>query len=185
MSASIDRAALVRAALRRLVAANGFHGASMGAVAAEAGVATGTTYVHYASKDDLIVAAYVEAKHELSRAAGERVDAGAAPDERFQQMWLGVHDHLAEDPDRARFLLQVESSPYAQRAHTMALEDRDDPLIHQATAPDMKPLLAPLPLLVLYDLALGPIVRLVASGGTLTRPKQRVLATACWRAITR
>ena len=35
----------------------GFHGASMGAVAREAGVATGTAYTHYASKDDLVLAA--------------------------------------------------------------------------------------------------------------------------------
>jgi AcrR family transcriptional regulator len=41
-----DRAAAVRAALRTLVAERGFHGASMGAVAREAGVATGTAYVH-------------------------------------------------------------------------------------------------------------------------------------------
>ena len=38
----LDRAAAVRSALRTLVARNGFHGASMSAVADEAGVATGT-----------------------------------------------------------------------------------------------------------------------------------------------
>ena len=38
----IDRAAAVRSAMRALVARNGFHGASMSAVASEAGVATGT-----------------------------------------------------------------------------------------------------------------------------------------------
>ena len=64
-----DRAAAVRAALRKLVAERGFHGASMSAVASEAGVATGTAYVHYASKDELVHAAYLEAKRELGAAA--------------------------------------------------------------------------------------------------------------------
>ncbi|MGZ4707901.1 MAG: TetR/AcrR family transcriptional regulator, partial [Acidimicrobiales bacterium] len=58
----VDRAAAVRAALRTLVARNGFHGASMSAVAAEAGVGTGTAYVHYASKDELVLATYLEVK---------------------------------------------------------------------------------------------------------------------------
>jgi Bacterial regulatory proteins, tetR family len=37
----MDRAAAVRSALRTLVARHGFHGASMSAVASQAGVATG------------------------------------------------------------------------------------------------------------------------------------------------
>jgi AcrR family transcriptional regulator len=54
----VDRAAAVRGAVRTLVARNGFHGASMSAVASQAGVATGTAYTHYASKDELVLAAY-------------------------------------------------------------------------------------------------------------------------------
>lgn len=157
----------------------------MVAVATEAGVATGTTYVHYRSKDELVLAAYVEAKQELSTAAGDRIDPTTTPAQRFEQLWLGAYDHLIADPDRARFLLQVESSPYAEQAHATALAAGDDPLSREATAADLKPLLAPLPHLVIYDLALGPLIRVIASGGSLTRPKQRVLAAACWRAITR
>ena len=65
--ATVDRAAAVRQALRTLVAQNGFHGASMSAVAAEAGVATGTAYTHYASKDELVLATYLETKAERRR----------------------------------------------------------------------------------------------------------------------
>ena len=51
---TLDRPAAIRRALRNLVADRGFHGASMGAVAKEAGVATGTAYVHYESKEELV-----------------------------------------------------------------------------------------------------------------------------------
>ncbi len=112
---AVDRAAAVRAALRTLVARNGFHGSSMSAVAAEAGVATGTAYVHYASKDDLVLATYLEVKRELGEAAVVDVDPDAPARERFHQLWLGIHRHLSADPDRARFLLQVDSSPFAAR----------------------------------------------------------------------
>ena len=75
----VDRAAAVRRALRTLVARHGFHGASMSAVAAEAGVATGTTYTHYESKDSLVLAAFLETKAALGLAATACLDAEAAP----------------------------------------------------------------------------------------------------------
>ncbi|MEU9191421.1 hypothetical protein AB0D14_44515 [Streptomyces sp. NPDC048484] len=49
MAAPADRAAAVRAILRTFVARNGFHGASMGAGAREAGMATGTACTRHKS----------------------------------------------------------------------------------------------------------------------------------------
>ena len=48
----------------------------------------------------------------------------------------------------------------------------------------MAPWLAPLPLEVLYDLGLGPAVRLVAGGFALDREQLEQAAQACWRSIT-
>lgn len=186
--AKLDRAAAVRRALRALVAEHGFHGASMGAVAKAAGVATGTAYVHYASKDDLVYATYLEVKRELGAAAVRRVDRSGSPREQFLQLWRGIHDHLAAEPERARFLVQVDVSPYAHTAHAMGMAVGDDPLIAAAATDEMLSALAPLPLEVLYDLGLGPAVRLVASGYELTRLHPALdldaIAEACWRAIS-
>ena len=180
----VDRAAAVRTAMRTLVAHHGLHGTSMAAVAAEAGVATGTAYVHYRSKDDLVLAAYLELKQELGAAAIARLDPRATPAERFRSMWRAVHAHLAAMPDRARFLAQIDSSPLAARAHERVLAV-GDPFVAEAARPDMAALLADLPFEVLYDLGLGPVVRLVATGNRLTRRQLDALATAGWRAITR
>jgi AcrR family transcriptional regulator len=181
----IDRSAAVRRSLRTLVACHGFHGASMSAVAAEAGVATGTAYVHYRSKDELVLATYLEVKRELAEAATAGLDPNAPPHERFRQLWLAVHGHLAADPDRACFLVQVDSSPYARTAHEMALAVADDPLVAQAAAPDLAGLLAPLPLEIIYELGIAPAVRLVAGGVDLEDEGLRAVADACWRAVTR
>lgn len=181
----VDRAASVRAALVRLVAAHGFHGTSMGAVAKEAGVATGTAYVHYPSKDALVAAAYLEVKRDLGSAAAARVDRAAPVRDRFEQLWLGVYDHLCADADRARFLLQVEVSPYGAEAHEHALAVPDDPLAALAADPDLSAVLVDLPPLVLYDLAIGPIVRIAASGRRPDRSELGALAESCWRAVTR
>ena len=203
-----DRPARIRAALRRLVADRGFHGASMQAVAQEAGVATGTAYVHYTSKDELVIDAYREAKHELLAAAVDGVSPTLPPLERFLALWRNLHRHLAEAPERARFLLQVEVSPYGPEAHRSAMADLDghglvagtgaavgtaaevgarastDPVpdpVSEALA-DVADRFVDLPPLVQFDLVIGPAIRLVASGERLDDAGLDRLARACWRA---
>lgn len=180
----IDRARAVRVALRRLVAAGGFHGASMHAIAKAAGVATGTAYVHYAGKEELVLAAYAETKRELGLVATRGADAGAPPHDRFVAMWLALHAHLAARPEDARFLVQVEHSPYVAIAHERPAGEQDDPLMAAAGAPDLAGLLAPLPPAVLWELGLAPAVRLVAAGAELSAAELTATAQACWRAIT-
>ena len=182
----VDRAALVRRALLELVAERGLRGANMAAVAERAGVAAGTIYVHYGSKDELMLATHREVKHELGRAAAAAIDPADPPPERFRALWHSVYRHLAHGPDRARFLVQVESSPYLAALHAKGAADPEDELRRAASAPDLAPLLIDLPLEVIYDLGIGPAVRLAADtsqrldGASLER-----LATACWRAITK
>lgn len=183
-SARIDRAALVRRALVELVAERGLGGASMAAVAERAGVATGTAYVHYRSKNELIIAAYCEVKLELGRAAVGGLDPASEPAERFQTVWLACYRYLAGDPARAAFLVQIDGSPYAPEAHAAATGDPEGHLVALASAPDLRPLLVDLPPDVLYDLGLGPAVRLAATGTELLDTELEAVAAGCWRAIT-
>ncbi|HEY1974676.1 MAG TPA: TetR/AcrR family transcriptional regulator [Pseudonocardia sp.] len=185
MAAPTDRAAAVRAALRTLVARNGFHGASMNAVAREAGVATGTAYTHYASKDELVLAAYHETKAALGLAATASLDPNLGAERRFHALWLACYRHLRANPDHAQFLLQVEHSPYRDPAHQSALANTNDPLLTQAARPDLAERLLPLPLDVLYELSFSAAVRLAASGIELTPAQLDEIADACWRAISR
>lgn len=182
--AGVDRAAAVRDALRRLVAQRGFHGASMSAIAAEAGVATGTAYTHYGSKDEVVLAAYLETKAELGAAATAGLDPEAPAPELFRAIWLGSYRHLAANPDHALFLLQVDSSPYREPAHE-ALAQEGDPVIELAARPGFADLILPLPLVALYELGLAPAVRLAANDVKLSGPELETVADACWRAISK
>lgn len=180
----VDRAALVRRALVELVADRGFRGTSMVAVAEKAGVATGTAYVHYSSKDELVLAAYREVKADLGTAAMSGLDPDAAAPARFRSMWFAIRDHLAADPVRARFLVQVDASPYSAAAHEGAVAGEESDLM-RAVGADMASLFATLPGLVLYDLSIGPVVRLVARSDSLSQAEWQRLADACWRAVTK
>lgn len=181
----IDRAARVRRALLELVAEHGLAGAGMSAVARRAGVATGTAYVHYDSKEELLLAVYREVKRDLGEAARSAAESPAAPAARFSRIWKCVYRHLAADPAKARFLVQLDHSPLATQAHASAPDGEKDPLVAAATAPDIASLLADLPLEVLFDLGLGPAIRLAAGGSRPSETELDRVATACWRAITR
>jgi TetR/AcrR family transcriptional repressor of multidrug resistance operon len=185
VAVGVDRAAAVRRALRALVAEHGFHGASMSAVAARAGVATGTTYTHYASKDEVVLAAYLETKAELAAVATADLDPSARPAERFRRIWLATYRHAAANREHALFLLQVDSSPYRAEAHEAALAAAGDPLLDQAAMPDVAALLLRLPLEVLYELGLAPALRLAAGAARLSGDDLVAVADACWRAISR
>lgn len=183
MTAQVDRAAAVRAALRALVAERGFHGASMSAVARQAGVATGTAYTHYDSKDALVLAAYAETKAQLADAVIQAVDQQATVAERFRAIWLGIYRYLAAHPEHARFLVQCDDSPYRARAHDAVGEH--DPLLALASAADFVAELLPLPLDVLYELGVATAVRLAAAAAELSNEELDLVVAACWRAITK
>lgn len=175
----IDRAALVRRAMVELVAERGIHGTSMSQVAERAGVATGTAYVHYESKEELLIAAFVEVKTKLGEAALSDVDIADAPRTIFESVWRNSFQHLRNDPAIAEFLLQVEASPLREAAHDALSEDN----LLSEMATNLSSVLVDLPAEILYDLSLAPVVRLVASGRTLTDSEIDTLIESCWQAV--
>ncbi len=178
---------MIRLALRTLVARDGFHGASMSAVAKEAGVASGTAYVHYQSKDDLIVAAYHEAKAAITHVCITGFNSQTLIEDRFRSLWLGLYHHLCVHPNEARFLLQVQASPYRQAAYDHASSDPDNELVALIDHPELRDRLVPLPPTVLWELGVSPAIWLAAQGSSFDPVDDQQLiqiANGCWRAIT-
>lgn len=180
-TARVDRAALVRRAMVELVAEKGVHGTSMSQVAGRAGVATGTAYVHYESKEALLIAAFVEAKSQIGAAVAHDLDLTAPPRVTFESIWRRLYEHLRTDPHLAKFLNQIDESPLRERAHD-ALAD-DDPLVSLGN--EMAEHLIDLPVEIIYELGLAPAVRLAASDSTLDDAQLSLVIDACWRAIGR
>lgn len=175
----VDRAALVRRALVELVAERGIHGTSMSQVAERAGVATGTAYVHYESKERLLIAAFVEVKSRLGEAALAEVDTSKEPREIFESVWRNIYHHLVGDDAIADFLLQVEASPLRVAAHDALPGDN----LLSEMARSLSSVLTDLPAHILYDLGLAPVVRLVASATELTDREIDTLIESCWQAV--
>ena len=156
----------------------------MHSVAREAGVAAGTVYVHYESKEELVFATYQEIKSELGRVALEAFDFEASVDVQFRHILWASHRYLAEDPSRAKFLSQLEESPFHGPAKAR-LAESGDPLTQLSVRLEDGVNWVDLPTDVLHTMSFGVVVRLVAAGVELSDQQVDVLIDAIWRGVTR
>ena len=103
------RDALLAATLR-LVARSGLHNTPISAIAREAGVAVGTAYLYFPSKDALINELYLELVRERDQAALAGVGAERAGHDGLRLVWERYARWHLDHRDAANFILQCESS---------------------------------------------------------------------------
>jgi len=102
-------------AAARIVARDGLAAATTAAIAAEAGVAEGTLYRHFESKDDLLIAAYRQMKQEVFLNAGEGLDTSMAPPERLKLTWRSIYLAYRANKDAFAFGQRFAESALAER----------------------------------------------------------------------
>jgi AcrR family transcriptional regulator len=113
-SAMSTRDRLMRAAIR-IVARDGLAAATTAAIAKEAGVAEGTLYRHFESKDALLIAAYQQIKSEVFLSAASDADRHAPPPERLKRTWLAIYRAYRADRDAFLFRQRFMESALAAR----------------------------------------------------------------------
>lgn len=105
------KAALLQAALK-LFTERGFHGTSTAQISKEAGVATGTLFNYFPTKEDLINGLYFEVKGELSRRMGEDVQTQTTFHDKLKKIWYNMIEWGLNNPEDFHFVGQFCSSPY-------------------------------------------------------------------------
>ncbi len=113
---------LLRAALL-LVARDGFGAATTAAIAAQAGVAEGTLYRHFPSKDDLLIEVYRQVKAAVFRAISDGEDGDETPDVRLKRVWRALYDVYRSDE---------EAFMFGQRFAESALSKHEGGQAHEA-----------------------------------------------------
>lgn len=108
------RERLVRAAIG-IVARDSLAAATTAAIAEAAGVAEGTLYRHYESKDELLIAAYRQMKQEVFVRSAESVDVSAPPPERLKRTWKAIYLAYRADKDAFAFGNRFAESGLAER----------------------------------------------------------------------
>jgi AcrR family transcriptional regulator len=98
-----------------IVARDGLAAATTAAIAEATGVAEGTLYRHFESKDDLLIAAYRQMKQEVFVRSAESVDIALPPPERLRQAWKAIYLAYRADKDAFAFGERFAASALAER----------------------------------------------------------------------
>ncbi|MBT1443668.1 TetR/AcrR family transcriptional regulator [Shewanella sp. JM162201] len=106
----VDKRSQILATALKLFNSQGFHGTSTASIAKAAGVATGTLFHHFPSKEALLEILFLSVKQEFANALG----AMAVPEGELKQqartLWLGAIDWGMENPDKQQFFQQFSLS---------------------------------------------------------------------------
>ena len=120
-----DKRALILRAATKLFARRGFFNAQVADVAREAGVAAGTVYLYFQSKDDLLISIFERTMHEGLEAGRQALAGVSDPVERLRRLARVHLERLGQDRDLA-VVFQVElrqSTKFMERFSSTLLQD--------------------------------------------------------------
>jgi TetR/AcrR family transcriptional regulator, repressor of fatR-cypB operon len=191
MKTSDKRSEVMQAALE-LIAEQGFHGAPMAEIAEKAGVAAGTIYRYFETKDVLITELHRELEDKIRMALQEGYPAGRPLRERFLCLNQRLLRYFIEHPLHFRYMEQYFNSPFGITRHR-------DKLLGKSGNPDLlkeifeegvsQQILKDFPFVILFSLAFGPMIILIRDHilGFITLDDLliRQITEACWDAIKR
>lgn len=102
-----------------LVEVHGLLGVPMSLLAKKAGVAAGTIYHHFESKDAIILELFNNVReaitHEIFRIKDRALDNYS---ERFKRLWINLFQYFTENPKVLSFMEQFYSSPFQRMVHS-------------------------------------------------------------------
>jgi AcrR family transcriptional regulator len=190
MERSDKRSAVIHATLE-LVAEHGFHGTPMALVAERAGVAAGTIYRYFESKDALIRETFRILEDQLLAAVTQDYPEGRPVRNRFLHTAKTIVRHLVACPLEFRFLEQFQNSPFGvdhRRDKMLGREDRN--IILDLFEEGLREeIVKELPLPILFDLAFGPLIQICRDAilGFVTLDDLLIdrSVEACWDAVKR
>jgi AcrR family transcriptional regulator len=99
----------------RLFVEYGFHGTPTSRIAQEAGVANGTLFNKFATKDDLIVALYVDIKTRMNEYVAVNSTGEKTLRETIKEQFLASLYWALENKDEFHFVEQFKNSPFLSR----------------------------------------------------------------------
>ncbi|PSL47236.1 TetR family transcriptional regulator [Chitinophaga niastensis] len=96
----------------KLVAKKGLSGVTMGDISREAGIATGTLYVYFKSKDELINALFAACRENSVKVSFKGYNPQAPFKPGFRNIWLNILRYKLQNFEETVFLEQCYHSPF-------------------------------------------------------------------------
>ena len=171
----------------RIVVQQGFAGLKMSEVAKKAGVATGTLYLYFETKEDLIDKLYRSYKQANYEALLAGYDTAGSFAERFKQLWYNYFNACFKDPLRMIFIEQYYRSPYLREETKKETGLLGQPVIDLLTEGIQEKTLRSLPVELLIAQIISPIHELVKlhfdKRLALTKPLVEQCFAMCWDSV--
>lgn len=184
------REEILNAALE-IIAERGFHGSPVSMIAKQAGVASGTLYVYFKSKDELIRELNRDVEGILRQVLAKDYPVDGSIRERFFHIGTHLINYFLSHPLHFRFMQQFHNSPYgaAVRRERMYRLDSDDmvrELLQQGIA---RKAIKDMPMFVLVPVIFGSIVNVVRDHVyglfELDDDLKNKVLEACWDSMKR
>jgi AcrR family transcriptional regulator len=172
------------AAATRVIASFGTS-ATTAAIAAEAGVATGSLFTYYPTKDALLNALFFELKSEIADALLVEYPAEASPKDRAWHIWTRYIDWALKFPDKRRASDQVSLSCRISPEVVDAAVARWGPInnVVQDCIPERSPLRAEFGTGIMIKLA-ELAIDFAEREPDHAQDHTRIGFDACWRALS-
>lgn len=94
-----------------LIAKNGIHNTPMSVIGKKSGVATGTIYHYFESKEVLINALYLSLKQDMIANIMQGYEHQKPYKDSFFRIWLNYYKYLVGNPDILSFIEQCTNTP--------------------------------------------------------------------------
>ena len=96
----------------RLFSSKGFQATSTTSITKDAGVGTGTLFLYFKSKDELINQIYLEIKAELAREIQKGLEPQVSLKARLKLLWKNMTGWALKNPYKFQFIMQFSNSPF-------------------------------------------------------------------------
>jgi AcrR family transcriptional regulator len=106
----------------------GFHGTATSKIAQQAGVANGTLFNYFKTKEELIVSLYHSVLEEMDEFIIERMTSNSISKESFQSLFFGTLFWSLDNRVQYQYILQFNHSPYFQQVAPSILNQEEHPL---------------------------------------------------------
>jgi len=113
----------------KLFVERGFHGTSTSEIAKAAGVATGTLFHYFKTKEELINRLFMYSKESMISGASGHYDENKPLKENLKALWLKFMHFGLDESDKFQFILTFHYSPYITSLTREQLDTRTEDML--------------------------------------------------------
>ncbi|MBV7533862.1 TetR/AcrR family transcriptional regulator [Chitinophaga sp. sic0106] len=178
---------LIYQAALKLVARKGLAGITMGDISREAGIATGTLYVYFTGKDELINALFACSRANSVQVAFRGYDASQPFKPGFRTVWMNILRYKLQHFEEVVFVEQCFHSPYITAETREKARELAAPFFELIERGQQEQLVKQADTSLLLTFIMGALNELVKqthySNETLSKRKIDLTFNLCWDAL--